>query len=240
MPEDSKYTLIRPLPGDGYAPLNAQNRTLFCQSLKNGCRSRAQAMRACRLNPTTVNRWIRFGKMTADEWAFVTGKNPDLNESDEYSDYRDFFLTILQAEAARDAKVDMVLAENALADWHAADALGKRQERMAVFEDVKRIKKFQAIAAEHEARFAKAKADAAEQGGLQSAGTVIFPDQMLELFAPAAREILEAEMKRIGLQKATQEAAVAAAASLSEEDLDEIETLTRKYAEEGKDEPSLS
>lgn len=240
--EDPKFLIARPIT-DGYAKFDVHTRDTFLKAIESGSGSPTAAIRLLKLSPTTVKRWIRCGKMDRDEWTHFTGKDGWLNHSDEYQEQRDFYIALRSAEAKRDARVEMVLAENAMSDWRAADALGKRQERMDLHEDVKRLKKAQAdaaqhhaIAAQHEARFSKARADAAEKGEASIAGAVVFPGAFLDLCAPDVKAKVVAEMERLGYAQATDEELVAAASKLNEEDLDEIEAMAKKFK---GDSPSL-
>ena len=233
--ERPQFAISRHVVSDGYAKFDAASRDEFLAIIEGGVKSKLEAMRVLKLNPSTVNRWIFLGKATRDEWAVLTGHNPWLNESDEYDEHRNFYLDLRAAETKRDSRVELVLASNAMSDWRAADALGKRQERMAVLEDTKRLKKAQADAAQHEARFAKARADAAENGEL-AVSAVVFPPQLIEKLPAALRESLEAEMKKLGYTSATDDELAKAAAAIDDETLDEIESMGQRW----RDKPSLN
>lgn len=235
--EKPQFVISRKVVSDGYAKFDAGSRAEFLAIIEGGVKSKIEAMRVLKLNPSTVNRWIFLGKATRDEWASLTGHDPWLNESDEYDEHRNFYLDLRSAETKRDARVELVLASNAMSDWRAADALGKRQERMALLEDTKRLKKAQADAAVHEARFARARADAAEKGEA-IISSVVFPPQLIEKLPAALRESLEVEMKRLGYTSATDAELAKAAASIDDEMLDEIESMGQRW--DDKDKPSLN
>jgi hypothetical protein len=253
----SKGTLapLQPAARRVHPKFNAARRAKFCEQVARG-HDQSTVIRLMKLNISVVNRWIAYGRRTDEDWA-REGRTDWFNKTG-YK-YRLFYLDFEAALAMSEGLVEEVLLESALGyvaekvikgkdgaeqvvsvkvpgDFRAADALGKRRERMAVFHDKKRLMRAQADIAEAmaqrqraEASFAESRAELAARGLTPINGMVYFPAGFIEACGEDERKVIAGAMERLGFVQATEEAVKEAAAQKSEQEINDLEALADRW-----------
>lgn len=237
------------------AAFKKAHRDEIVRLLETGtARSVTHAAEMICVKPHVVHKWMTLGARTLAEWRRLDGMVDGELRHAEHVAHRAFYMRVQQAMARAGAIVDVVMTEAALgrqvervdpstgetyiaregADWRAADALGKRQERMDLHYDKKRLTRAQADketfaveAARELARRAKADADRAEllaeatrRASKEQIASVVFTPTFLaalEAKQPELARELAKFMDATGYSVATPEQATQAANERDEE-----------------------
>ena len=96
---------------------------------------------------------------------------------------------------------------------------------------MQRLRKAHADEAEANARYARTQAEQAMRATLHARPAVVFPDGFLDACEPGERAAIDAAMARLGYRAASPDDLRSAAASVTMEEVEEIEAMSARWRE---------